>query len=187
MGSPLPGGGRILTRLTPPGPEFAELFRTFEHTAFRLELRDTYNSPSEQEPLRRFRETGVVDQSNRSAWLGLVAESTRAGRTWRRVRVVTLPLTEYSDWGLRLAEATVAAGDDIRYLERDDAVGLPDFDYWLFDSRKVAKMHFDEGDGRFIGFEIIEDPSVVVELNYQRDAAWHHAITRDDFAAEHLD
>jgi hypothetical protein len=161
------------------------LFRTFQHTAFRLEVRDTYNSPNEQESLRRFRESGVVDQSKRTPWLELVAESTRAGKLWRRVRVVTVPLAFYSEWGLRVAEATVDAGDDIRYLPRGQAGDLPDHDYWLFDSRTVARMHFDEADDRFLGVELIEDPAVVVEHNYWRDAAWHHAITRDDFAKQH--
>lgn len=35
-------------------------------------------------------------------------------------------------------------GEDIRYLDRARAGGLPDFDYWLFDSRQVARLHFDE-------------------------------------------
>ena len=161
------------------------MFRTFEHTAFRLEVRDTYNSPNEKESLRQFRETGIVDQSKRTAWLELVAKSTRAGKVWRRVRVVTVPLTFYSVWGLRVAEANVDAGDDIRYLPRDQAAGLPNHDYWLFDSRTLARMHFDEDDGTFVGVELIKDPAVVVEHNYWRDAAWHHAITRDDFAKQH--
>lgn len=70
-------------------------------------------------------------------------------------------------------------------MARDDADDLPGFDYWLFDSRTVGKMHFDDADD-FLGVEVIEDPAVVVELNYQRDAAWHRAQTRDDFAAKYL-
>src|SRR5271165_6665942 len=43
--APLPaGGGRQLT-LIEPGPDFAQLFQSFKHTAFRLETRDRYNSP----------------------------------------------------------------------------------------------------------------------------------------------
>lgn len=44
-------------------------------------------------------------------------------------------------------------------------------------------MHFSDDD-RFLGAEMIEDPSVVVQHNYWRDAAWHHAVRRDDFATE---
>jgi hypothetical protein len=44
-------------------------------------------------------------------------------------------------------------------------------------------MHFDD-DENFRGGEVIEDPAVIVEHNYWRDAAWHRAVRRDDFATE---
>jgi hypothetical protein len=56
----------------------------------------------------------------------------------------------------------------------------------MFDSRTIAKMHWSDED-ELLGFELVEDPAEVVELNYQRDAAWHHAIPRAEFAAQHLD
>lgn len=188
MGPSLPGGagGAVLSELIPPGPEFAKLFQTFEHTSFRLELRDRYDATGEQEPLRRFLETRVVDQEWRAGWLSMLREHRAAGKRWHRVRVVSTPLSVYNDWGIRSAAASNDAGDDIRYLDRRDAVGLPDHDYWLFDSRTVAKMHFTDAD-RFIGAEMIDDPAVVVQHNYWRDVALHHAVTRDDFAAQHLD
>ena len=96
-----------------------------------------------------------------------------------------MPLTDYSRFGVWCAQFTNGAGEDIRYLERDraDAAGLPKHDYWLFDSRKLVRMHFDDAD-RFLGGEIIDDPGEVVQHNYWRDAAWHHAVRRDDFATE---
>lgn len=111
----------------------------------------------------------------------MVRTSTAAGRRFARVRVVSRPLTDYSRFSLWVAERTVAAGDDIRYLARDEAEGLPDHDYWLFDSRTLARMYFGEDD-RFLGAEIVEDPAEIVEHNFWRDAAWHHAVRRDDFA-----
>ncbi len=143
MGAALPGrpGEPALSALTPPGPEFRRLFDEFEHTAYRLELRDTYNAPGEREQLDRFARDGVVDNSFRTAWLDRLARSRQAGQIWSRVRVVSVPLTPYSDWGIRIAEASNAAGDDIRYLRREDAGDLPALDYWLFDSRQLVRMH----------------------------------------------
>jgi hypothetical protein len=71
------------------------------------------------------------------------------------------------------------------FLPRDQAEAndLPDHDYWLFDSSKLIRMIFDDA-ARFLGGEIIDDPAEVVQHNYWRDAAWHHAIRRDDFATE---
>jgi hypothetical protein len=119
------------------------------------------------------------------SWLSLVREATAQGRRFARVRLVTLPLTDYSRFGVWCAQFTNGAGEDIRYLPRDkaEAAGLPNHDYWLFDSRKLARMHFDDGNA-LVGAEIIEDAMEIVQHNYWRDAAWHHAMRRDDFAAE---
>ncbi len=117
------------------------------------------------------------------SWLDLLRETTATGRRFARVRVVSLPLTDYSRFGVWCAQFTNGAGEDIRYLDRAkaQAAGLPNYDYWLFDSRLLLRMHFDEHDA-FLGGEIIEDTAEIVKANYWRDAAWHYAIRRDDFA-----
>lgn len=120
-------------------------------------------------------------------WLDLVREASATGRRFTRVRVVTVPLTDYSRFGVWCAQFTSGAGEDIRYLAREqaDATGLPEHDYWLFDSKTLVRMNFDDSDA-FLGSELIDDPAVVVQHNCWRDAAWHHAIRRDDFVSQHL-
>jgi hypothetical protein len=174
--------------LLPIGPRWRELFETFEHTAFRLEVRDTYRSPSEVDLVRRFVEDGSIVPAWLDDWLADRRADAEAGKTFRRVRVVSVPPTDYARFGLAYSAFNNDAGEDIRYLARPDAdeLGLPTFDYWMFDSRTVAKMHFDDED-KFLGFEMLEDPAAVVDLNHARDVAWHHAVTRDDFAAKHSD
>jgi len=107
------------------------------------------------------------------------------GRRFARVRLVSLPLTDYSRFGVWCAQFTNSAGEDIRYLERAKAevLALPDHDYWLFDSRKLVRMRFDDHDV-FLGGEVVHDSAEIVRANYWRDAAWHHAVRRDDFATE---
>lgn len=63
----------------------------------------------------------------------------------------------YIAQGWKVTDPTNAAGEDIRYLARHDATGLPDYDYWLFDSSGLVRMHFDD-DENFLGGELIEDP-----------------------------
>jgi len=103
-----------------------------------------------------------------------------------RVRVVSFPLTDYSRFNLWVSAHTRAAGDDIRYLSRKqaDATGLPAHDYWLFDSRLLLVMAFDDDD-RFTGAEVVEDAQEIVQHNYWRDAAKHHALTPDEFLTTH--
>ena len=129
---------------------------------------------------------GEPDVSYHENWLRMVREATAEGRLFARVRVVSLPLTDYSRFSMWVSGYTRDAGDDIRYLTRDqaDAAELPKHDYWLFDSRKLVMMHFGEDD-RFARAEVIEDPSIIVEHNYWRDVARHHAVVRDEFVAEY--
>lgn len=114
----------------------------------------------------------------------MLGEAAAAGRRFSRVRVVTMPLTEYSRFGVWCSQFTARAGEDIRYLPRDLADDLPKHDYWLFDSRKLVRMHFNDHMS-FVGGEVVEDPAEIVRHDYWRDAAWHHAVRREDFAKEH--
>ena len=63
-------------------------------------------------------------------------------------------MTDYSRFAVFCSGQANAAGEDIRYLQRDEAEGLPDHDYWLFDSHKLVRMHFDDDDV-MLGGEVI--------------------------------
>ena len=148
-------------------------------------MRESYNAPSEVESFQRFCSGEPVDMSWAEGWHSLISQATSEGRRFARVRVVSVPLSDYSRFGLWAAQFTGDAGEDIRYLPRDMAAGisLPSHDYWLFDSRRLVIMHFGEAD-KFEGGEVIEDPAVIVEHNYWRDAARHRAIRREEFKAQ---
>lgn len=115
----------------------------------------------------------------------MVRGAASAGRRFARVRVVSLPLSDYNRWSYVIAQHNIAAGEDIRYLTQQRAhdAGLPGHDFWLFDSRKLLRMRFDEDD-HFVGGEIIDDSAEIVRHNYWRDTAWHHAVRRDEFATQ---
>lgn len=167
------------------GDDFSRLFRSFEHTAFRLEVRESYNAPREEESFRRFKAGETVDLSWAESWYSMIRGATAEGRRFARVRVVSVPLSDYSRFGLWAARRTNEVGEDIRYLPRDVAtrLDLPDHDYWLFDSRLLVRMHFGEAD-KFQGGEVIEDAAEIVKHNYWRDVAQHYATDRDEFEAK---
>lgn len=112
----------------------------------------------------------------------MVRAATAEGRLFSRVRVVSFPLTDYVRFVMWVGGYTREAGDDILYLTRDEAKAaeLPANDYWLFDSRKLVRMHFDEDD-RFVRAEVIEELEEIVKHNFWRDAARHHALPLDEF------
>lgn len=65
----------------------------FEHTAFRLEVRDRYDAPYENESLRKFLAGEQDDLPWMQSWLVMLRDLTAQGRRFARVRVVSLPLT----------------------------------------------------------------------------------------------
>ncbi len=83
---------------------------------------------------------------------------------------------------LDYARHNAAVGEDIRYLWREDAADLPTEDFWIFDSRIVALLHFDDADN-ITDIELITEPAEVVRYAVVRDAATHHAVPFDQFAA----
>ncbi|GAA4573751.1 DUF6879 family protein [Planotetraspora kaengkrachanensis] len=171
------------------GEDFLRLFTSFEHTAFRLELRDQYNEPSERERFAAFLsgEAEQLDRLNkiqRVRWFDLMRDATSAGKRVERVRVVTEPHGDYTRYTLALTAGNASVGEDIRYLPRHhtSVSALPSWDYWLFDSRLVARLWFDDGgDSRLLGAELIEVPAQVVEHCAWRDAAWHYAIPHTEY------
>ncbi|MEU4836015.1 DUF6879 family protein [Streptosporangium sp. NPDC023615] len=165
------------------GDRFQELFASFRSTAQRLETRDRYNSPVEQEPLRRFLEGSPDPEWANRPWLHSIRRAAVEGRFFQRVRVVSLPLSDYARFGLHGAAANNAAGEDIRYLDRDTALGagIPSLDVWCFDRSLSAVLHFDE-DGSMLGAELIDAPEVVAEHLGWFDLARKLSVSREEFA-----
>ncbi|SRR6266516_2199565 len=159
------------------GEDFVNLFRTFEHTAYRLEVRESYY---EKEQLGQFVAGAQVDLSYMDDWLVLMASLRAEGKRIERVRVVSQPFSDYTRYGLWLCQYNTRAGEDIRYLLRDNSAGLPSHDYWLFDSCRLYLVRFTDED-ELLGAEPIEDPATVIQHCFWRDAAWHYAVPYREF------
>lgn len=169
------------------GDAFGAIFRTSRRSAFRLETRDRYDVPSEHERVRRFLAGAPDDDYLLAAhdWGAMTRAAAAEGRPFRRVRVVTVPLGDYSRYALWSAQGNLAAGEEIRYLDRGqaDALGLPvrpPHDAWLLDDERVAVLRFDDED-RLLGAELLTDPAAVEQHRAWRDIAWKASASRDEF------
>ncbi|MFE9244416.1 DUF6879 family protein [Nocardiopsis sp. NPDC006938] len=163
-------------------PTFRRLFETFQHTAWRLETRRGYASDREDPEFQEFLRTGSAPCDFTEPWFGNIKAQTQAGKTVGRVRVADHPMTVEQSFLLDYARHNAAVGEDIRYLRREDAKGLGDEDFWIFDSRLVAVIRFDEAD-TITGIELVTEPARVVRYAMIRDAATHHAVSYDEFTA----
>ncbi|MEU7042742.1 DUF6879 family protein [Streptomyces varsoviensis] len=163
---------------------FRRLFGTFKHTAWRLETRRGYASDREDPEFQAFLATGSSPCDLDEPWFANIKAQTEAGKTVGRVRVADSPPTTEQLFLLDYARHNAAVGEDIRYLWREDAdrAALPAEDFWIFDSRLIAVLHFDDADD-ITDIELITEPAEVVRYCMARDAAMHHAVSRDEFAA----
>ncbi|MFC5183471.1 DUF6879 family protein [Actinomadura harenae] len=169
------------------GDDFGAIFTTVNRSAFRLEPRDRYNVPAEHERVRRFL-AGNPDTDYLLAahdWGTMTRAAAADGRPFQRVRVVTVPLGNYSRYALWSAQGNHAADEEIRYLDRDQAAALglpvrPPHDAWLLDDNRVALLHFDDDD-QLLGAELLDDPATVEQHQIWRDIAWKASVSRDEF------
>ncbi|WP_329116483.1 DUF6879 family protein [Streptomyces sp. NBC_01465] len=165
--------------------EFGRLFETFEHSAWRLETRRGYASDREDETYQEFVETGTVQWELDDDWCNNMRRQTSQGKRVGRVRIVDSPPTTGQLYLLDNARRNSATGEDMRNLWRADAgrLQLPEEDFWIFDSRMVALLHFDDEDV-LLNVELITDPAEVVRYLQAKDVALHHAVSYDVLAAE---
>ncbi|MFJ8336509.1 DUF6879 family protein [Streptomyces sp. NPDC094437] len=170
--------------------EFSGLFGKFEHTAWRLETRRRYASDENSDHWNRFVETGRVgddwaESPSIRSFRDMVSGQVAQGKRMERVRIVDQPATTGQRYLLDSARWNIDFGEDIRNLWRADADGLrlPAEDFWLFDSRLVAFLRFDDDD-QLTHVDLSTEPAEVVRCSVVRDAAWHHAVTREQFMSE---
>lgn len=164
---------------------FNGLFETFQHTAWRLETRRRYASDEATDTYAQF------ERGERPAWdmdtpyCRTIRRQTGQGARVERVRLVDRPATWGQRYLLAHADKNAALGEDIRNLPRDHAkrLQLPDEDFWIFDSRLVALLNFDDADN-LVDVELITQPDEVIRYATVRDAAWHHAVPYEQFAAD---
>ncbi|MFE4796255.1 DUF6879 family protein [Streptomyces sp. NPDC056708] len=168
-----------------PFEEIVHLFNDFKHTAWRLETQRGYATDRVSPNWARFQRGESLGYDPGSLWHVSVRAKTQQGKVFARVRLVDHPPTEGQRFLLASGLGNVEAGEDIRNLYRVDAerLGLPDFDFWLFDSQILAKFHIDD-QGVTVGVELIDDAPTVLLACQARDAAWHHAIPTREFQAQ---
>lgn len=169
--------------LLQPFASISHLFRDFKHTAWRLETRRGYASDRNSPKWGRFLAGEDISHDPDNDWRENVRAQTAQGKRFERVRLVDEPLTTGQQFLLASAPGNVAAGEDIRNLSRTQAgeLRLPDHDFWLFDSKVLARFAFDDDDTT-LGVYITEDPADVLAACQARDAAWHHAVRTEEFA-----
>jgi len=163
--------------------EFKAVARSAKR-AFHLEQQDTYNVAAEDEPFGKWQRGEPDDYVWHQDWLCFLREVTAAGVQVQRVRLVSVPHTTYTRWGLDVARLNAEAGEDMRYLTRHLAkdIEFPEEDYWLLDDDKLVLSVF-SADGRTGGFASETSPELLRQCLAVRDQVWARAIPYANYMA----
>jgi hypothetical protein len=159
---------------------------TFQHEAVHLEMRDIYATSIEKDRFATWRQGQPLDPHTESAWwqpwFDLMTRNTKAGKTLRRLRIISEPVSDYIRFEWLDAAQLVRAGEDVRWLPRRRACTLllPGNDFWMFDRHTVVFTHF-SGDGHVLDHEITTDPALVTRCAEAFEEAWMIAIPHQDY------
>lgn len=133
--------------------DLESLFDEFEAVAFRLETLPFFPADSRKPAYHEFASTGTLPSDHNAAWRSEIREGTAGGRSYRRLRLFSKPLSEYEKYEQASFSLSLEAGEDIRAVHRIDPV--PDPDFWAFDDRWIAVMDYDS-EGEFRGADVRE-------------------------------
>ena len=159
---------------------------TYAREAVHVEMRDLYATDIERDRFHTWLRGEQLDPGSEAEWwrpwFELMDRNVRAGKSLRRLRVVSEPVTPYIRFEWLDAAKLVESGEDVRWLPRRNAstLLLPGNDYWMFDRETVVFTHL-SGDGHVLDHEITRDPGIVAACAAAFDAAWAIATSHDEY------
>lgn len=149
-----------------------------------LETRDAYGTETELPHLARWKRGAPDDLESWCGWWFEMLRGHRvAGRSCRRAKVVSEPLSEYQRWSLSIQDAFVEAGEEFGYVPRPQlaTVLLPGSgDFYVFDDELVLFLHY-AGSGLNASYETTDDPNIVKMCREAFETVWGLAVPFRDY------
>ncbi|WUD64399.1 hypothetical protein OHA40_22180 [Nocardia sp. NBC_00508] len=115
-------------------------------------------------------------------WCSTLRNHVAAGRSVRRARIVSEPLSDYQRWSYGIAQPMVDAGEDIRWVPRRrvSSLAIPGNDFYLFDDRLVVFLHY-AGNGLGSDKVTSTDPHDIRLCRTAFEAVWQLAIPHREY------
>jgi hypothetical protein len=165
--------------------DFDELLRSgFDREAVHLEMRDAYGTAVELPRMAKWMAGEPDDLQWLQGWCDTLRGHVKAGRSVRRARIVSEPLSEYQRWSHSIALPMAEAGEDIRWVPRRlvSSVALPGNDFYLFDDRLAVFLLY-AGNGLAVGMLSSADPADLRLCRSAFEAAWKLSVPHREYAA----
>jgi hypothetical protein len=162
--------------------EFEELLTGFEHEAIHLETRDAYGTVVELPHMAKWEAGEPDDLGWLQGWCETLRKAVKAGKTVRRARIISEPLSDYQRWSYSIAQPMVDAGEDIRWVPRRllSSTAIPGNDFYLFDARTVTFLTY-TGSGLDAGKFLSAEPAHIQLCRASFEAVWKLAIPHREY------
>ncbi|SEG94744.1 hypothetical protein SAMN05216223_1316 [Actinacidiphila yanglinensis] len=157
--------------------ELNELCKGITTSFVHLETRDAYGTETELPHMAKWRRGEADDFAWLGWWLDMLRGHRAAGRTCRRARIVSQPVSDYQRWTMSHAKVLIDAGEDIRYVPRPRLATVPlpgSGDFYVFDDEIALFLHY-AGTGTNAAFEITEDAQTVRTCKQAFESVWQLA------------
>jgi hypothetical protein len=163
--------------------EFEELLQSgFDREAVHLEMRDAYGTAVELPYMAKWAAGEPDDLNWLRDWCTTLRGHVKAGRSVRRARIVSEPLSHYQHWSYSIADPMVEAGEDIRWVPRGlvSSVALPGNDFYLFDDRLAVFLLY-AGNGLGTGKLSSAEAADLRLCRSAFEAAWELSIPHREY------
>ncbi|MFC5185670.1 DUF6879 family protein [Actinomadura harenae] len=162
--------------------QFGRFFTEFKSSATRIETLDIYTVEEERENLDLYLKGAPLPPARNQEWAANIRSCVAEGKYMGRVHIIDHTLTPYLqfeiDWYYAI---NGAAGEDIRFIHRENVPDLVYTDTWLFDEKTVLDLSYNTN-GELLYVNHNEDP----ERLDQAIAAWREFHRRSFTLAELL-
>ncbi|TWD80037.1 hypothetical protein FB561_1108 [Kribbella amoyensis] len=162
--------------------ELTELTGSFQRSAVHLETRDAYGTEVELPYMAKWAAGEPDDLEWMQEWCRKMRSHVDAGRTVRRAKIVSEPLSDYQRWTQAIIGPMVDAGEDIRWVPRrlTSPICIPGNDYYLFDDERVVFLHY-AGSGVNTSFTTTTDVAVVEMCSVAFKKVWALSVPHRDY------
>lgn len=166
-----------------PDQEFEKLLTSFQHEALHLETRDAYGTAIELPHMAKWAAAEPDDLEWLEEWCAALREGAKAGKSVRRARIVSEPLSDYQRWSHSIAQPMVDAGEDIRWVPRHllSTTLIPGNDFYLFDDSLLVFLTY-TGNGLAAGKFASTQASDIRLCRESFEAVWKLAIPHREYS-----
>ncbi|HUQ56910.1 DUF6879 family protein [Lentzea sp.] len=125
--------------------QFGELFLDFTRSATRIETLPVYSVEEEREQIEHYLAGEPLPPDRNEQWAANIRKCVADGKYMGRVHIIDHVLTPYLRFEIDWYYAVNGpAGEDIRFIYREDVPDVTYTDTWLFDDTVVVDLSYTE-------------------------------------------